>query len=78
MSWEEHAAALGSCQTPREPGGGVPREGPRPSTWPSQALPAPGSACGPSMQPAGKAYTSLSYTVILLELCSYLKSGLWN
>lgn len=77
-SWEEHAAALGSRQAPREPGGRVPGEGPHPSTWPSQALLFPGSACGPSLQPAGKAYVSLSYIVILLELCSYLKSGLWN
>lgn len=78
MSWEEHAAALGSCQAPREPGGKVPGEGPRPSTWPSQTSLSPDPLRGPSLQAAGKAYASLSYIVILLELCSYSESGLWN
>lgn len=58
MSWEEHAAALGSCQAPREPVGVVPGEGPHPSTWPSQALLSLGPICGPSLQLAGR-YTHL-------------------
>lgn len=78
MSWEEHEAALGSCQAPREPGGKVPGEGPRPSPRSSQALLSPGPACGPLLQPASKACTSLSYLVILLGLCSYSKPGLWS
>ena len=52
MSWEEHVAALGSCQAPREPGGEVPAEGPHPSTWPSHTLLSPNPGCGPSLQAA--------------------------
>lgn len=47
MSWEEHVAALGSCQAPREPDGMVPGEGRRPSTWPSQASLSLGPALAP-------------------------------
>lgn len=75
MSWEEHAAALGSCQVPREPDGMVPGEGPRPSTWPSQASLSLGPACSPSLQLAGRSIHLWVIELFFSELCSYSKLG---
>lgn len=74
MSWEEHAAALGSRQAPREPGGVFPGEGPRPSAQPAKACSLPDLAHGPSLQPAGGSGHPLSFTVVP----GSLKYGLWS
>lgn len=75
MSWEEHAAAPGSCQAPREAEGMVPGEGPRPSTWPSWASLSLGPACGPSLQLAGRSVYLWVIQLFFSELCSYSKLG---